>query len=107
MGLNYTYTTQDLSKFHEDFKIPFAGLRDIYTANVKYDKGDGSDYAELWSSSPNIGNKYYYNYARIFSLNSVVGARTINFDNRAGAFSLRCFKDSYLSFPSGEEECPD
>ena len=92
-GLKYNYTTLNGLKFQEDFKIPFAGGRDRYVAKV-FDMGN---YANLWSSSPHVGytlarNFYFYPNA----------AYANNLIYRAYAFSLRCFKDSYLEFPSSE-----
>lgn len=92
-GLKYNYTTLDGLKFQEDFKIPFAGGRNYLDARIFY-----MGYtASLWSSSPYVGSAN----ARIFSLDPD-GAQAINDDYRARAYSLRCFKDSYLEFPSSE-----
>ena len=91
-GLKYNNTTLDGLKFQEDFKIPFAGYRD-YDAYV-YDMWYG---ASLWSSSPDVGN----DNARNFSLDPD-GAYADNGSLRAYGFSVRCFKDSYLSFPTNE-----
>ena len=93
-GLKYNYTTLDGLKFQEDFKIPFAGYRNRDDAMVY---SMGSD-ALLWSSSPNVGN---YD-ARYFHLSPDEANAGYN-DFRAYADSLRCFKDSYLSFP----RCPE
>ena len=87
-GLKYNYTTLDGLKFQEDFKIPFAGSRYLDAAKV-YNMGYN---ANLWSSSPNVGN----DNARNFNLNPNE-ANANNNNNRANAFSLRCFKHSYLS----------
>ena len=92
-GLKYNYTTLDGLKFQEDFKIPFAGYRNLNDAKV-YDMGK---FANLWSSSPYVGN----DIARYFTL-SPNGANAGSYDFRAYAYSLRCFKDSYLEFPSSE-----
>ena len=54
-------------------------------------------YANLWSSSPNAGSEG----ARSFGL-SPGAAYAGYYNGRAGAFSVRCFKNSYLSFPSSE-----
>lgn len=81
-------------QFQEDFKIPFAGQRDR-SARV-YEIGDN---AYLWSSSPDAG----YADARFFGLLPIV-AYAIGDNTRAYAFSVRCFKDSYLSFPSSITE---
>ena len=92
-GLKYNYTTLDWLKFQEDFKIPFAGLRYNYDARV-YSVGS---YADLWSSSRYVG----YDNARYFRLiPNEAYADDLSF--RADGFSVRCFKDSYLSFPSSE-----
>ena len=92
-GLKYNYTTLDGLKFQEDFKIPFAGYRYGNDAKV-YNMGIS---ALLWSSSPYVG----YVTARNFNL-SPLAAYAYSYYNRAYAFSLRCFKDSYLEFPSSE-----
>ena len=92
-GLKYNYTTLDGLKFQEDFKIPFAGLRNNSDAKV-YIMGN---LALLWSSSPRVGN----DDARFFYLDPN-GAHANSNNGRADAFSLRCFKDSYLEFPSSE-----
>ena len=92
-GLKYNYTTLDGLKFQEDFKIPFAGYRQYHDAKV-YGMGN---FASLWSSSPYVGD----DDARSFYLDP----REANADDRydrADAYSLRCFKDSYLEFPSSE-----
>ena len=99
MNLSYLSGLSDFSsnvtaagQFQEDFKIPFAGYRNL---NAKvYVIGDS---AYLWSSSPNAGNEF----ARCFGLDPD-GASAYNGSYRANAFSVRCFKDSYLSFPSSE-----
>ena len=94
-GLKYNYTTLDWLKFQEDFKIPFAGYRYNFVAKV-YSMGY---YAYLWSSSPLVGNVS----ARGFYLGpSEANANDSN--NRAFAYSLRCFKDSYLEFPSAASQ---
>ena len=79
-------------QFQEDFKIPFAGYR-YYGAKV-YGVGD---YTFPWSSSPDAGNEY----ARYFNLDPNNANVYYNL-HRASAFSVRCFKNSYLSFPSSE-----
>ena len=95
VGLKYNYTTLDGLKFQEDFKIPFAGRRNGKDAKVF---GMGNN-ALLWSSSPYVGNEV----ATRFFLLSPNGAYANYFSNRVYAFSLRCFKDSYLEFPSSED----
>jgi len=88
--LNYFSNSTAVGQFQEDFKIPFAGYRSYYDA-----KGDKvGNYANLWSSSPYVGD----GYARYFSL-APYGAYANNYDSRGNAYSVRCFKDSYLSFP--------
>ena len=83
---------QNFMQFQEDFKIPFAGYRD----NPALVYGLGG-YANLWSSSPDAGDEN----ARNFYLNpNAAGA--YGSSSRADAFSVRCFKNSYLSFPSSE-----
>ena len=94
-GLKYNYTTLDWLKFQEDFKIPFAGSRYYYDAKV-FSMGS---YAYLWSSSPRVGN----DYARRFYLGPD-GAHVNGSYDRADADSLRCFKDSYLGFPSAASQ---
>jgi len=80
----------DWLKFQEDFKIPFVGYRDSSTnASVWYN-------AKLWSSSPDVGN----DRARNFYLDLGTAGANNNYYFRGYAFSVRCFKDSYLSFPS-------
>ena len=71
--------------------IPFAGLR----GNDARVNGVGG-YAYLWSSSPYAGNdnvRYFYLYP------NEAGANRYG-SYRANAFSVRCFKDSSLGFPS-------
>ena len=92
-GLKYYNTTLGGLKFQEDFKIPFAGYRNR-GAKV-YDMGSS---AFLWSSSPDLGNVF----ARFFYFGPN-GAYAGSDYGRAYAFSLRCFKDSYLEFPSSED----
>ncbi|MBO4517142.1 hypothetical protein J5751_07090 [bacterium] len=79
-------------QFQEDFKMPFAGYRS-FNAKV-YVIGD---LANLWSSSPYAGDER----ARYFALGPGE-AGAYNLSRRAYAFSVRCFKNSYLSFPSSE-----
>ena len=81
-------------KFQEDFKIPFAGYRHN-NANVY---GIGV-YADLRSSSPSVGN----GLARGFCLdpNKVSALSSVS---RANAYSVRCFKDSALGFPSAASQ---
>jgi len=93
-GLKYNWDTLDWLKFQEDFKIPFAGYRDYYH-NVKVNEIGA--YAGLWSSSPIVGNAN----ARFFNLNPYV-ASAIYPQPRAYGLSLRCFQNSYLSFPTNE-----
>ena len=59
-----------------------------------YAMGDDS---EFLSSSPNVG----YDDARHFFLSPDVADANLSIF-RAAAFSVRCFKDSYLEFPSSE-----
>lgn len=73
--------------------MPFAGYRFYLDAKV-FDVGY---YAYLWSSSPFVGD----GYARLFYLDPDE-AFADDYNGRANGFSLRCFKDSYLSFPSSE-----
>jgi len=85
-------------KFQEDFKVPFAGYRDYYPF-AGYSDSIARVYigelADLWSSSP----YWYYGFARVFGLSpDWVSADRVNV--RSYAFSVRCFKDSYLSFPT-------
>ena len=83
---------QNFMQFQEDFKMPFAGYRS-FNAKV-YVIGD---LANLWSSSPYAGDER----ARYFALGPGE-AGAYNLSRRAYAFSVRCFKNSYLSFPSSE-----
>ena len=87
------YTTLDVLKFQEDFKIPFAGYRN--SSAMVFAVGESVD---LWSSSPYVGHdgaRYLYLGPR--------GANASYDNSRVLAHSLRCFKDSYLSFPSSED----
>ena len=86
--------TLDVLKFQEDFKIPFAGFRISYEAKVCHME----DHANFWSSSPRVG----FTQALRFTLLSPGRADLVDYYNRADALSLRCFKDSYLSFPTNE-----
>ena len=86
--------TLDVLKFQEDFKIPFAGFRISYKAKVCHME----DHANFWSSSPRVG----FTQALRFTLLSPGRADLVDYYNRADALSLRCFKDSYLSFPTNE-----
>ena len=89
---NWEYDETFWLKIQEDFKIPFAGLRD-YDAYVN----DVGSSALLWSSSPIVG----LGGARYFFLDPNE-ANTNSYFSRANAYSVRCFKDSYLEFPSSE-----
>ncbi len=85
-------------QFQEDFKIPFAGrhgrVDDRYPDARVYKVGtDG----HLWSSSPRVDS----DLVRFFSLDKNGAFADTNFQRSYG-LSLRCFKDSYLSFPSSE-----
>jgi len=81
------YTQEyDKSNFYMDFKIPFAGDRDNYNAQVSY---VGSN-ANIWSSSPNGA------WARYLALNNRgnLGVADWPYNHRAYGFSVRCVKDS-------------
>ena len=84
------YTTFNGMKFWEDFKIPFAGYRDFNTF-----VNDIGVHAYLWSSSPIVDSIA----ARRVSLNQDEASMNY-YDYRKNALSVRCFKDSPLSFPS-------
>ncbi len=79
------------TQFQEDFKIPFAGNRYYNNAQVN----DVGSYASLRSSSPIVGNRN----AHYFNLRPNVANANTEF-TCTNAYSVRCFKDSALSFPS-------
>ena len=92
-GLKYNDTTWDGIQFQEDFKIPFAGDRYHIDAEV-YHVGRLS---RLWSSSPYVGGAH----VRAFSLYPDEAYADTD-GSHANAYSVRCFKNSYLSFPTNE-----
>jgi len=70
------------TQFQSDFMIPFAGYRYSNDVRVHY----VGSYAELWSSSLNSTNARYF-YMSSPSMNTDYAYP------RAGALSVRCFKD--------------
>jgi len=83
------YIEDNISQFYTDFQIPFAGHRNMKHGSVLV---QGS-WAFLWSSSPDGQAR-----ARYFFIDEY--AAGADDDTRAEGFSVRCFKDSYLSFPA-------
>jgi len=77
------------TNFANSFKLPFAGYRDNWNASLNNQGSDGY----YWSSSPYSASSYYAR--RLYLSSSYVGADAINY--RAGGFSVRCFKDSYVA----------
>lgn len=77
-------------EFSNDFKLPFAGYRNVGNANVNF---QGS-YARYWSSSPAGGGS---DYARNLNLYSDGYVYSYGTDSRGHGFSVRCFKNSYGS----------
>ena len=97
--LDGSYPTQILSgystastQFQNDFKIPFAGYRNIGSILL----GVGS-YAQLWSSSPGKGSGHVG--ARPFTLSSNLISASVS-NGRAYGRSVRCFKNTPLTYPS-------
>lgn len=82
----------NVSQFYTDFQIPFAGYR--YGDGSLYDQGD---YANLWSSSPYVGDENA-RYFRMFEYD----ANAKSYDRRTVGFPVRCFKDSALGSSSSE-----
>jgi len=81
--------------FHYDFKIPFAGYR-RYGADV----GGFGNSSYLWSSSP---SSFWYSYWFLsYISNGSYDLYTNWYLGTSDGFSIRCFKDSYLSFPTNE-----
>ena len=87
----YRLTLLEWYKFQKDFKIPFAGYRDGDNAKVNF----VGDEADLWSSSP----ADYVMASRFHLSPNEVSTRYSN--SPTDGFSVRCFKDSPLSFSSG------
>ncbi|MDR0860407.1 MAG: hypothetical protein LBO09_05570 [Candidatus Peribacteria bacterium] len=73
--------------FRNDFLIPLAGYRSYDSSATVFYQGY---YALYWSSSPYSTNaRYlYFNPSYVYSN---------DYDNRAYAFSLRCFQNSVSS----------
>jgi len=84
-----------VTRFQEDFKISLAGRRHYWLAWV-LNVGESAYFS---SSSPDIDN-WYVRYLRLYSS----GVYADDYGNRAYANSVRCFKNSYLSFPSNKPE---
>ena len=83
-------------KFQEDFKIPFAGGR--YSLNGAVNGVNTVAY--FWSSSPKVVGTPSGDGAFTFLLGSDKVQNTYGLP--VYGFSVRCFKDSYLSFPTNE-----
>ena len=83
------------AQFQSDFKLPFAGNRGGYDANVY---GIGV-FAMLWSSSPYVWNGYIN--AWYFDVEARWVNAAYNVD-RANVNPVRCFKDSALGSSSSE-----
>ncbi|MDR2190823.1 MAG: hypothetical protein LBP53_06745 [Candidatus Peribacteria bacterium] len=85
-GYKYLNDSINIKKFRNDLLLPPAGYRDYTSLASIYGQGsNGNGY--YWSSSPDG------TYARGLRLStSFVDA--YGHDNRANAFSLRCFKNS-------------
>jgi uncharacterized protein (TIGR02145 family) len=85
-GLSYIsgWWAADLANFQADTKLPLAGNRDYGSASTVYNQGDLAFYWSSSSGSPNA-RSLYLNSSYVIAISN---------DNRANAFSLRCFQDS-------------
>ena len=87
----YTWEDSDkLSKFYNDFKIPFAGRRNCNNGSIS-NQGINT---YLWTSSP-VNATDWYSIRPYWNINNLY---INNMDYRANGLSVRCFYDSYL-FP--------
>ena len=85
------------TQFQNDFKIPFAGFHSHTDATLS-----NFDKAFIWASSSQGSVLFFFS---LWFSNDKAGVRR-GFPASYG-FSVRCFKDSYLEFPSSENGCPE
>ena len=84
-NLYYSYDKTTLNQFLKDFKIPIAGLRNYWDANIN------PYHAQLWSSSPESTNSK--NARTLATMSSYIG--TDYKYPRGNGLHVRCFKNTY------------